>query len=117
MRLLTRHARNRNLALALGWLFGLIGWATGQGWWVWIAALWLNLYAMGLMWRDKRAARHKGAFRVPERSLFALAALGGPFGVASGMVLFRHKTRHLSFQTIVPLCCLAYLALARFLFL
>lgn len=61
----------------------------------------------------KRAARGKQARRrVPERTLFLIAALGGSVGVLAGMYLFRHKTRHLSFVLGVPGILAAQLALA-----
>ena len=45
----------------------------------------------------------KGKRRVPEKRLFALAALGGSLGLLLGMRVFRHKTRHKSFTVGVPL--------------
>lgn len=54
-------------------------------------------------WRDKKLAK-KGAYRTPEKTLLLLAAcLGGP-GAFLGMKVFRHKTKHLRFQIIVPVC-------------
>jgi len=41
---------------------------------------------------DKAAAR-RGARRVPEARLLALALLGGGAGALLGMIWFRHKTR------------------------
>jgi len=63
------------------------------------AALWLLLWSVILfviMGADKRRAR-RAAFRVPEKTLFLLALLGGAPGGLAGMELFRHKTRHWTF--------------------
>ena len=63
------------------------------------AALWLLLWSVILfvtMGADKRRAR-RAAFRVPEKTLFLLALLGGAPGGLLGMDLFRHKTRHWTF--------------------
>ena len=64
-----------------------------------IAALWLLLWSLVLfiaMGRDKKKAR-RGAFRVPEKTLFLLAFLGGATGGLLGMEVFRHKTKHGTF--------------------
>ncbi len=58
---------------------------------------------------DKRCAR-RGARRVPERTLWALAWAGGAAGMLCGMGVFRHKTRHSAFVWGVPAVLLAQLA-------
>ncbi len=63
---------------------------------------------------DKRCAR-KGRWRVPERVLWGLSAVGGAAGMLLGMGTFRHKTRHLAFMWGVPLLLLAQLAAVAFL--
>lgn len=76
-----------------------------------------GLAAMGL---DKSIARgnedrvrrgKKPRRRIPERTLFLLAALGGSPGVLAGMYLFRHKTKHKSFVFGVPLILAVQIAL------
>lgn len=79
-----------------------------------LALLWLlgwNLAAFALMGADKAKAR-RGRWRVPEKTLFLSALLGGSVGAMLGMSLFRHKTRHRSFRLGMPLIlCLQVLAL------
>lgn len=54
------------------------------------------------MLADKHRARKK-LWRIPERTLIAIAILGGSIGVLLGMYTFRHKTKHLKFTMGVPL--------------
>ena len=60
---------------ALGWLFMLI---------------------------DKYKAK-KHAWRIPEATLMGMAILGGSLGAMIGMLMFRHKTKHLKFALGLPL--------------
>lgn len=79
---------------------------------VWILA-W-TLIAFVLMGADKWKARHD-RWRIPEKTLFLSALLGGSVGALAGMALFRHKTRHLSFTLGMPLILVLQIALAVFL--
>lgn len=54
---------------------------------------------------DKRAAV-KQRQRISERTLFAVALLGGSMGVYAAMLIFRHKTRRLKFMLLMPLIIL-----------
>ena len=74
----------------------------------------MNVLGLLLMYADKRRAKRK-SWRIPERTLLLVAALGGGLGSLMGMYLFRHKTRHRKFTILVPL----FLALqtAGFLYL
>lgn len=76
--------------------------------WMYLAlASLVSFTAMGV---DKaRARRHK--WRVSEKTLVLLAALGGALGGCLGMLLFRHKTQHKLFQISFPLLLLAQAAL------
>lgn len=79
-----------------------------------LALLAWNLFALLLMWHDKRRAR-RGGQRVPERVLLAVAACGGALGVLGGMHSFRHKTKHPAFTIGVPLLLAAQAAVAVWL--
>ena len=61
----------------------------------------LNILGLALMGIDKWKAR-KGAFRIPEATLFIIAIIGGSIGSILGMYLFRHKTRHWYFLYGMP---------------
>ena len=61
----------------------------------------INLAAFLLMGADKsKARRHR--WRIPERTLFLCAVLGGSAGAIAGMWFFRHKTRHWYFVVGMP---------------
>lgn len=62
----------------------------------------VNIGALLIMWRDKRKAC-KGAYRIPEKTLFMWALVGGSAGAFLGMHLFHHKTRHAKFRIGFPL--------------
>lgn len=61
----------------------------------------INLFGFFLMWLDKRKAR-KGSWRIPEKTLFIVTALGGGIGTIVGMYTFRHKTQKLNFVIGFP---------------
>ena len=50
---------------------------------------------------DKRKAI-KHQYRIPEKTLFLVAILGGSLGGFLGMELFRHKTKHMKFVIGFP---------------
>ena len=69
-----------------------------------LLAVWLllaNLTAFCLMGADKRRAK-RDAWRIPERTLFLAALLGGSAGAVLGMRVFHHKTRHWYFVWGMP---------------
>ncbi|MBE5864963.1 MAG: DUF1294 domain-containing protein [Lachnospiraceae bacterium] len=74
----------------------------------------INTVAFMLMGFDKRRAR-QGAWRIPEKTLFGSALLGGSIGAIAGMQVFRHKTKHLSFQIGMPAILILQIALGIFL--
>lgn len=69
----------------------------------------INILSFSLMGIDKFKAR-RGLWRIPEKTLFLSALLGGAMGSILGMKLFRHKTKHRSFAIGMP--CLFLLNVA-----
>ena len=65
-------------------------------------ALVLSAVDFCLMGADKRRAR-RDAWRVPEKTLWLFALLGGAPGGWLGMRAFHHKTRHWYFRYGFPL--------------
>ena len=62
----------------------------------------VNAAAFLLMLVDKQKAK-RGAWRIPEKTLIGVAAIGGSIGALCGMYTFRHKTKHLKFTLGIPL--------------
>lgn len=56
----------------------------------------MNIINFLLMGIDKWKAQ-KGAFRIPESTLFILSLIGGSVGCVLGMYIFRHKTKQWHF--------------------
>ncbi len=61
----------------------------------------INIFGFFIMWLDKRKAK-KGSWRIPEKTLFIVTALGGGIGTIAGMYTFRHKTQKLNFVIGFP---------------
>ena len=76
----------------------------------------MSVFLFAMMGIDKGKAR-RGTWRIPEKTLFVFALLGGAVGGTAGMFLFRHKTKHLSFRLLFPLLAAAQLALCAWLWL
>ena len=76
---------------------------------VWLIAI--NVVTFAVYGIDKRRAR-RGAWRVPEKTLFLLPLLGGSLGALLGMRVFRHKTKHWYFVWGIPAILLVQTALA-----
>ena len=74
----------------------------------------INLAAFLTFGADKRRAR-RHRWRVPEKTLFALAILGGSLGAVCGMCAFHHKTQHWYFRYGRPAILFAHIALALWL--
>ena len=61
----------------------------------------INIIGFFIMWLDKRKAI-KGSWRIPEKTLFIITALGGGIGTIAGMYAFRHKTQKIQFVIGFP---------------
>ena len=61
-----------------------------------------NVAGLAIMGIDKRKAI-KGAWRIPEKTLFLFSVIGGSVGTWAGMYLFHHKTKHWYFVIGMPL--------------
>ena len=61
----------------------------------------VNVYAVGLVLYDKRAAR-SGSWRVKERTLLLVSVVGGSAGMLAAMRCIRHKTKHVKFMVGIP---------------
>lgn len=68
---------------------------------LWIYLLIINIVAFLVMGWDKRSAI-KHHQRIPEKTLFILALIGGSLGSISAMVLFHHKNRKPKFLIGFP---------------
>lgn len=79
------------------------------------APLVIYLLAFAAYGWDKARSKVQGARRVPEKTLFLLAILGGSVGAILGMRVWHHKTRHWYFKYGLPAILLAQLALAWYL--
>lgn len=62
----------------------------------------INALGFLLMLVDKYKAK-KNKWRIPEKTLMLVAALGGSIGSLIGMYTVRHKTQHLKFTLGIPL--------------
>lgn len=61
----------------------------------------INVFGFFIMWLDKRKAK-KGTWRISEKTLFIITALGGGIGTTAGMYVFRHKTQKIQFVIGFP---------------
>lgn len=75
----------------------------------------VNLIGFAIMGIDKRKAV-KGAFRIPEATLFVVALIGGSIGSLCGMYTFRHKTRKWYFVYGMPAILILQILFAFLLF-
>ena len=70
----------------------------------------VNALGFLLMLTDKRKAQ-KNLWRIPESTLFLMAAIGGSIGSIAGMYKFRHKTKHWQFVIGMPAILILQMAL------
>ncbi|WP_366026913.1 DUF1294 domain-containing protein [uncultured Flavonifractor sp.] len=81
-------------------------------------ALWVLFWSIldyVLMGIDKWKARRE-RWRVPEKTFFLVALLGGSLGAILGMYAFHHKTRHWYFKWGLPAILIAQIALGGWLY-
>ena len=76
----------------------------------------INAAGYLIMLIDKRKAI-KNLWRIPERTMFLIAFLGGSLGIYAGMKTFRHKTKHAKFTIGIPLILTIQVVLFVFLFI
>lgn len=84
--------------------------------WLGVYLLIVNVAAFAVYGADKLRAR-QGHWRVPEKTLFLLAIIGGSVGALLGMWCFHHKTRHWYFRYGIPVILVVQLALTCWLWL
>ncbi|WP_406544353.1 DUF1294 domain-containing protein [Pseudobutyrivibrio sp.] len=70
----------------------------------------MNALGLAIMGLDKKKAI-SNQWRIPEKTLFLVSAIGGSIGTLLGMYLFRHKTKHWYFVIGMPLILATHLVL------
>ncbi|HAM79524.1 MAG TPA: DUF1294 domain-containing protein [Ornithinibacillus sp.] len=75
-----------------------------------------NIIGFIFMGVDKKKARND-EWRIPERTLWGIAVLGGALGSYIGMKVFHHKTKHNSFRIGMPLLVVIDVALFGYFFM
>ena len=70
----------------------------------------INLIGFFSMFLDKQKAK-RGKWRIPEKTLFLLAIIGGSLGTTLGMHVFRHKTKHWYFKFGMPMILIVQIVL------
>ena len=75
----------------------------------------VNIVAFILMGIDKQKAK-KGAYRIPERTFWSLAIIGGAIGAFFGMRRYRHKTKHRSFIIGMPILICIHFGLFLYIY-
>lgn len=76
----------------------------------------INAAGFLVMTIDKLYAK-KNMWRIPERTLMGIAAIGGSIGVLGAMYTVRHKTKHLKFVIGVPFILLCQIGLLLYFLL
>lgn len=70
----------------------------------------INALSCLLMLMDKIKAKRQ-AWRIPEKTLLGVCAIGGSLGGLVGMKLFRHKTLHPQFSLGIPVMLAVHVVL------
>lgn len=74
----------------------------------------INIFSFALFGIDKHKAKHR-QWRIPESMLLGTALVGGGLGALLGMQCFRHKTKHVKFLIVIPLCLIFHIFFAGIL--
>ncbi len=74
----------------------------------------INIVAIIITGYDKLCAK-KHSWRVKERTLMLISAIGGSVGMYVTMQLIRHKTRHIKFMLGIPLIIVLQIVLIWFI--
>ena len=74
----------------------------------------INAVGFGIMLYDKYLAKNN-LWRIPEKTLFGIAAFGGSVGCLLGMYTVRHKTKHLKFTIGIPVILAVQIGIAMFI--
>ncbi|MFD2627935.1 DUF1294 domain-containing protein [Oceanobacillus kapialis] len=74
----------------------------------------VNVITFIIMGMDKQKAR-KEKYRIPERTFWLLAIVGGALGAIIGMQRYRHKTKHRAFMWGMPILFLVNVASVLYL--
>lgn len=75
----------------------------------------INLIGFFAMLLDKQKAK-RNKWRIPEKTLFLFALLGGSLGTTLGMHIFHHKTKHWYFRFGMPLILLLQVGLSLYFY-
>lgn len=78
-----------------------------------ICLLIINAAGFLVMTLDKLFAK-TNSWRIPERTLLGIAAIGGSIGVWLAMYTVRHKTKHMKFVIGVPVILLLQIGLVLY---
>lgn len=70
----------------------------------------VNLVGFAIMYIDKQKAK-KAKWRIQEKTIFIITAIGGGIGTITGMHLFRHKTQKPMFKYGLPFLLVLDIAL------
>ena len=81
---------------------------------VYLYLLIVNAIAFLIMFIDKENSKDN-LWRIPERTLLILVAIGGSLGMLASMFLLRHKTNHQRFTIGVPIMLAVHILILVFL--
>ena len=93
---------------------GMLQTVSGFWWLLLVYIVIINIAAFFMFGIDKRRAR-KNKWRVPEKTLLIMAAIGGSVGALLGMTTFHHKTKKWKFKLLIPLFLILQAALLVYL--